>query len=743
MDLSANSPERVLSLFGAAAFALLVLVFAYVPILDQDIWWHLKGGWYIVTHHRVPHWNTFAYPTKAPWVDLHWLFQVLAYELWQRFGPSGLIALKVGAIAATWGIITRLSSPRGRLLAMLPLLVLGVIAANERMRDRPETLTYLFLSVELALLLRWRRHPGTALLFVLVALQVVWANVHALSAIGVAVVGSFAVGEAIRLRLGTLALLPGSHPPLSVRNVGYLVLACVVCVVALAATPYGLKGAFFPLEILDRLHHYPIDVRELASPFSSFRPTQAVLAFHVLWVAVAGVVALSLPRVDISLLLTTLGLFTLAASARRNIPLFAITALPLVGAQLSVVESRLRRFAISGAACHPLRILASVGIVAAPILLARDVASGRFAARDRLVRPFGGGVYEGFVPKGAVDYVIANHLQGNVFNDIASGNYFIYRAYPKRRAFIDGRMEAVPDSLLTDYERALASDAGWRALDASYRFSYVLLAHRNDSKFFLIRKLRADPAWVLLYIDPVSIVFGRREELPAGIAVRDEIAPGHRPPPPYRPEPGSNDPIARTICALLHVREKADAWPPLLYAQLLARLGYVREAVFPADRALAADPGLSDAWLLRGALALASGDLARARESLEEAARLDPDNPDIQFRLGWAQLRLGDHEGAARALERTVVLKPGFAVAHLLLGAALVAGGDIGRAEDSLRRALSLNPALSDAYYYLAIAARERGDHDRERSFLRRYLALPGGAPELRANAARSLGVPP
>ena len=96
---------RIISVVGAYAFALVIFVFLYAPILDQDIWWHLKSGWYILTEKTFPRTNTFSYASDAPWIDHQWLFQILVYKLWEALGPNGIIALKVTVGSAAWAVL--------------------------------------------------------------------------------------------------------------------------------------------------------------------------------------------------------------------------------------------------------------------------------------------------------------------------------------------------------------------------------------------------------------------------------------------------------------------------------------------------------------------------------------------------------------------------------------------------------------------------------------------------------------
>src|SRR5438034_5008332 len=57
------------------------------PILDPDIWWHLRVGQWVVDHSAVPTNDPFSLPGQEKnWVAYSWLYEVLVYGLVQAFG---------------------------------------------------------------------------------------------------------------------------------------------------------------------------------------------------------------------------------------------------------------------------------------------------------------------------------------------------------------------------------------------------------------------------------------------------------------------------------------------------------------------------------------------------------------------------------------------------------------------------------------------------------------------------------
>ena len=133
-------------------------------------------------------------------------------------------------------------------LAWLPaLLVLG-----GRMYVRPETLSLLYLSIDLAIISRWDRYP--ALAWALPLVQVAWVNSHGLFVLGPIIVG-FALVDAV-LRRGAFAAERS-------RWWKTVVPACAVVGLACLVNPYGLRGAIYPLELAGTMSN-PIFSKSIA-----------------------------------------------------------------------------------------------------------------------------------------------------------------------------------------------------------------------------------------------------------------------------------------------------------------------------------------------------------------------------------------------------------------------------------------------------------------------------------------------
>ena len=179
-----------------ASVALLAAVFAIHRIEDFDTWFHLAAGRLMLATHTWPSANTFSLTApEYPWVDLHWIFQLLLYAAWQVGGPNGAIVLAATLMVTTslilYGLARRFVPPT---LAAF-LMAVALMVSSPRFVPRPELLSFVYFAVYLVLLEGYPRN-GRAI-YLLVPLQILWVNTQGIFAVGVALIGCYWLGAAL------------------------------------------------------------------------------------------------------------------------------------------------------------------------------------------------------------------------------------------------------------------------------------------------------------------------------------------------------------------------------------------------------------------------------------------------------------------------------------------------------------------------------------------------------------------
>jgi len=600
----------------ATVAAFLAAVVALHPVLSPDLWWHLASGRWILEHHAVPRTDVLTYTmTGSEWVNLQWLTDVALVTLWRWAGPGALVLAKAACLAATAGILVATCRAAGSGAAAAgAATILAVLAGAERTMVRPEILTGLALASVLWIVARARDGHRLPLLL-LPPLVLVWANLHALAFLGPLTVLLHAGLAFVDRRLPE-AWRDRPVPPRAARD---LLLAGVASAVALLGNPWGWKAWTFPLTLLERIRG-DVDVfsriLEFARPLDA--PGDPALRFA--WI-LAAALALSFlataRRFAPTRLLAVLPFIALALLARRNVPLFALAAAPVLATNLERLRERLPR------------IPRPVGwiVPAAGVALAVTVLAGASPRLLGLYRDRGLFVAPGLFPERSLAVLDRSGVDGPLFNDLDFGGFLVWRD-PARGSFIDGRLEVAGPDRLASFIEAHEDPAAWERLLATWDFRALLLDHSSRGNAAFLLALLRDGRWSLLDASPEAVVL---------------VADGWAPPPPTAPRPAPEDwdavlaadrgpepgaghalaPVLEPLHRLVSPHPPAAAVRSAVrWANLCVTLGWLGEARTGYGKVLEVAPNDPETWFQLGVCDYRQGRRDRARERWEQALRL-------------------------------------------------------------------------------------------------------------------------
>lgn len=212
-----------------------VAAFAWRPLKGiDDFWAHAAIGRWIWEHHQVPTQTLFLWSAKPqPWIAHSWLSQLAFYGLMRAGGENGgpflALLLTLGISALTWFLLWRLWARNGRITVLTALLfAFGIWVASARFHPRPELFSALFLALLLVFLADWPRHDTRQKWksIGLIAMFALWANFHGGVALGLLLLWTSAVLEALQ----------GRFSPRACR----LLLLALACTLAINFNPYGV-----------------------------------------------------------------------------------------------------------------------------------------------------------------------------------------------------------------------------------------------------------------------------------------------------------------------------------------------------------------------------------------------------------------------------------------------------------------------------------------------------------------------
>jgi tetratricopeptide (TPR) repeat protein len=154
--------------------------------------------------------------------------------------------------------------------------------------------------------------------------------------------------------------------------------------------------------------------------------------------------------------------------------------------------------------------------------------------------------------------------------------------------------------------------------------------------------------------------------------------------------------------------------------------GETAKALASFDRALAAEPGLSEARLNRGIAMLQLGRLADASAEFSKvfADESSPLRADAAYHNAFALDRLGRAKEAETWLDRALALSPDFDAALLYAGMLRERRGDLQGAGRAYLEYLKAHPDSVVAMLRFGVSAQKAGSVETAKSYLQKVIAV-------------------
>ncbi len=636
-----------------AIFSFLAVLF---PLTNTDIWWHLAAGREIVRMGTIPRNDPFSISSLGnSWTDLHWLFQVVVYFLWRLGGVASLVIGKcvvfsIAAVVLLKAAEAHLRTDSGissRALRPLAVAVLALLifAGREFVFMRPVVFSLFYMSLFLYLIGRYLNERRVRYLAALVVVQVLWANSQPLFPLGPLMVACYLAGEGLCLLARRLEL-PGFSRGLPARALVPLAVTLLLLVAASLATPFGIDGLVLPFKLFFRLgpdasNLFGYNVSENVPPWLLGRAGDGSIAAFA-WVlgTALGSFLLIVKRISLSRLFLLGAMLLPALLANRNLLLFYWVAGPVILANVGAAVHRAHRAEgkrfFRRLLENPLLAGLVVAIIAVPLGFSLNAQSPLVAPA-----PFR-------VPVEASDVIEELPARGNIFNSVRYGGYLIWKLFPERRPFIDGRLVLRTGKQFSDYLDLLDHPEGFSEYARRHDLRTAVLPVAMPDRYRpLVGALSRDPNWDLVFTDGTQTVFTRGNgdldpidlsdrQVPARIAASLSRRFSNDPPAEERAiinlglllvASGNYEQAAKILAD--HKSRMARA----LFSRSLFLGGHTLEALKISQALLEKDPDDVDSLLLASQIMHESGKLDDALDLAERALNADPYNREARLLL--------------------------------------------------------------------------------------------------------------
>jgi hypothetical protein len=497
---------------GIPAFAVAWMGLMH-PLRLLDFWWHLKVGEVIVTTGQIPRVDLFSFTQAGkPFIHQNWLGEVLYYLVYRAGGFPLLITFNTALLLAAFFPILHLSleaTAKPRIAALGSLV--AAITLGWYSNIRPQVYSFVFFALFYWILWGYRERRRD-FLWALPLLMLLWVNLHGAFILGIGLLGLVWGTEALRR-----ALFAPGEDTLTNRALAKLALFLGFTVLACLANPEGHRVFAYVRQLqVDPASQQLVtewqvpDIKEPSGILCFFAPF-----FLTLLVFLYSRRKLGFAELCLFLVFAIFGL-----AANRNGIWFALIAAPMLARHLTDLEiplsharvrlparlealwQRLRRRQTGRKEAYGLNWAILICLILFTVLLSPWV---RMHLKVERLRPE---LVEKGTPIGAMEYIAAHHLTGNIFHPQCYGDYLIWRLWPEQRSFIDGRVHLYPLSFVQDYILVFHDDR-WEARLAKYDIQYLLLAKEKNAQA-LIEDARNAAGWTLLYEDDISVLFAKK-----------------------------------------------------------------------------------------------------------------------------------------------------------------------------------------------------------------------------------------
>ncbi len=458
--------------------------------LDPDLWWHLKTGDYILQN-GIPHQDIFSFTVpNHVWITHEWLSELLMWLVYSAAGLPGLMVVFALLITLTYWILYLSCEGRPYLAGFV--VILSAITSAIVWGARPQIFNLLLTAVFVWIVVQYKQSPHRKrLLWWIVPLTAVWANLHSGYLLGVFLLACYVGGAVLDKWFESTRA-----EKLEWAEIRYLGIITLLSFFAAALNPNGVELWIYPFFTLGS-QAMQVYIQEWHSPnfhLAIFWPFVIMLTLGPLgWI-------LDEKRPSLTDGLLFFGTGAAGLLSARHIPLFAIVATPIIAKYLWIsLEKTSFAQSISNESPPPTRFMAIINVVILVLAIGgvagwsvQTISENEIAINERY-------------PVAAVDFLEAEGLiNERGYNSYNWGGYLIWRDIP---VFVDGRADVYGDPFLFEYREAFDASSTWEQPLNNYDVAYVIMERGSP----LNALLDLHPDWESIYKDTIAEIYLRKD----------------------------------------------------------------------------------------------------------------------------------------------------------------------------------------------------------------------------------------
>lgn len=459
-------------------------------LVTADLGRHIVNGKIILDGQTDVLYNNFYSYTQPDhsFINHHWLSGLIFYLFYKVGGFVGVHLLFTIISLFSLGILFWFSQKRSSPgLTLISFLLISPLLL-ERLEIRPEAFSYLLAVLFFVLLWRYKENKigFKWLAIILVALEILWVNLHIYFVLGLALIIVFLLSSILKKRW------------IKTKELSLLFLTTTAVTLI---NPFDLKGVLAPLLIFKDYGYRLAENQSIwfiqniiSNPnFNFFK-----IVFLLGLTSLIAVFVHKRKSFSWELLFLFSGFSFISWLAIRNITIFAFFMIPFFA--LTLKEIILKSYLLKK---EGERTVVGVGIVLIIFILI-----GGLSPLFPVHRSLGLGIEE--ENKRAIDFIKENNIKGPIFNNYDIGGYLIFYLYPEEKVFVDNRPEAYGTEFFQNiYIPAQEEKEEWNNIFKEYKFNAIIFSHNDVTPWgqnFLVQMVKGED-WTPVFVDKDIIIF--------------------------------------------------------------------------------------------------------------------------------------------------------------------------------------------------------------------------------------------
>ena len=503
-------------------YGLIILFTVFIILLttfkitgDDDVFWHLATGRYIVENLHVPSVDIFGFITQGQeWMPFEWGWDVITYGIYSIGGYPAISIFRTIVFLAMFGIyfliLRKFKVSYTLIFIFLTLLAFGIM---DRLTPRPHILSLLFFVILLYILMEYRyfNRSNHKILYFIPLIFLLWANLHMGILAGLFLFGIFVLSEII------IYFKPNKYsskeiPALSKQELQRLLLIFAISIVMLFINPNFYSTYIYAYEhtkmkLLETIN-------EWRSPFDEMFGSGFVTVIYKIYLF-GGLLVLyyAIKKKDLFAALLFIGFALYSVRAVRFTVDYIIILNVFLIISVSWIISSLKGNTLKDFINRsPLPKLLIEGVLVFFII---SIINDKFYL-DMLkyYRVSGFGINSDFIPTQMFDFMKANNIPqtgSRPFNHFGTGGFLVWN-FPESKNFIDSRN--LNDEIFNEYSHIVSKKSGFENKLNQHEIDYALYlapdlvrAPQEMEQTIISYFSRHPDEWKLVFWDDKSFLF--------------------------------------------------------------------------------------------------------------------------------------------------------------------------------------------------------------------------------------------